>query len=1411
MNFLTILLSIYVIVLFSLFIYGNNCLLLAYLYTDKKKKEPPDPGQYPMVTIQLPVYNELYVVERLIRKVAQIDYPKDRFEIQVLDDSNDETTKIIERVVNELKGGGFDINFMHRSNREGYKAGALRDGMKSARGEFIAVFDADFLPDPNFLKKCMPYFSDKSVGMVQTRWGHINEDYSILTKALSIGIDGHFQIEQGTRYSKGLFLNFNGTAGVWRRQCIEDSGGWQDDTLTEDLDLSYRAQLRGWRLVFLDEVVSPAEVPVQINAFKRQQFRWAKGSIQCAKKLIPAVAKADITLFKKMEAILHLTYYLVHPMMVALLLLSLPLMLFTDPRLFDFNIFTLGSFGPLAMYALSQKELYTDWKSRLKYLPMLTIIGTGISVNNTYAVIEALLNKGGVFHRTPKFGIERSTDQWNIKKYRLDFPFMTILELALGVYAMIALYLAFVTGNYFLVPFIALYVLGYFYISGLTILHSSGNFFSLKKGAIIGILTLAASLRIYRAMMGDLSEDPYHHWLFADYFASSGIYSDPFGATWIFLPGYNIMASGILFLFGRDIIWLKLVNILFSLGGIYLVYLIAGKRSLWAGVLAATFLALNPFEILTSSTSYTEPLAVFFFLLTVYLLDIRKEKAAGVALLISCATRYEVWLAIPFLLIGRKVFFKNKYQALQKNSNIFFLIAPSIFFISAWLIYTFSKQSFFPGIILGRNQAVLDFEVMSGAVRKSLIGRTFDVVKYFFFSSFLVYMAGLHYAVKNIRNMLSAFAFFMITTVFLATGLGMATGSFRYFSLLIPLLCIFGGINLCGKKRLSALVVLSLVIALPFYFNLFSNLDVLYRPSKLAGEYTANATGVISNSPLPLYYSGLTAGQLLGAESIKGMGTGQAIRFLREHNVDHIIYVDSPPGNLEKIFPGINKGKNTSLLELVYDPNGWEVKYGAKKAFVYRLKFDGIFKTTGSYISSSPVISDVDGDGYGEIIAASDMLYIWKKDGNTLPGFPAKTQGLIASTPSVAYTANGAIIFVGSDDDRLYAWWYNGSEVAGFPVTTGGDIYSKPLIVDMDNDGEIEVVAGSDDGNVYAWHLDGSLVKGWPVHTKGFVSSSPVSADIHNDGNLEIIAGSWDKNLYTWYSNGSLVPGFPHETGDVIWATPRIADIDGDGSPDILVASDKVYAWNERGDMIKGFPLRTQSYIISTPLVKDIDLDGKPEIIVASDALYVYNNTLELRKVFPVYTGYYFWASPTAFDLDGDAQLEIVIGDVGGNVYAIKIDGSILRDFPKMTGGKIFASPAIGDIDNDGMMEIVAGSWDRNIYLWKVLPGGGSYQFEYRHAAETDKGAPVFHGMISSKDNGVIFLSANISGKVEKPKLHYLSDDGSWHPSPFVLSGSVRVSMIAPQKQKTVKYYIILESENVSYRLPEEGYYEIKN
>lgn len=1347
-----------------------------------------------MVTVQLPVYNELYVVERLVRRVAELDYPRDRLEVQVLDDSTDETTAIIRKCVKELSGQGTNIRLLHRSSRDGYKAGALRDGLEQAKGEFIAVFDADFLPAPDFLKRCLPYFSDAKVGMVQSRWGHVNESYSLLTRALAIGIDGHFKIEQGARCSAGLFLNFNGTAGIWRRSAIESSGGWQADTLAEDLDLSYRAQLAGWRLVFLDDVVSPGEVPVQINAFKRQQFRWAKGSIQCARKLLPGVARADLPLFRKFQAMLHLTYYAVHPMMVLLLLITLPLFFLGSSNLIYFDLFALGTFGPIFMYALSQRELYPDWKGRLKYLPMLTIFGTGISLTNTHAFFEGLFTSGGTFQRTPKFGVESSSDSWSGKRYRLSFPFSTLGEVLLGIYATVTLFFAFSRGNYLLVPFLALYAIGYFYVSGLTIIHSPPRLnVSKEKLYLLLILALAAGLRLYRASMGDLSEDPYNHWLISDYLASGigPLFSDPFGPVGLWPPLYHLFASAIILAFGQNILWLKLANVLFSLGSIFLVYLLAAHYSKSAGLLAALFLALNPLELLVSSAAYSEPMAVFFFLLSIFLLQAKRDASAGLALLLASATRYEVLLALPFL------FFARRRLA---------LILPSIFFIMAWSAYTISYQGFFPSTILHRGTEVLSFELSSGAVHESAAARGLSLASYFFLSSPLVYAAGLFFSIRNLRkSWLFPFVLSFLSLVFLATASGLLVGSFRYFSLVLPLLCIFAAAQLSGTK-LRYLVIVSLILALPFYLSLYSGLDSLYSPIVRAGVFVSNsdAQGLLSNSPMPLYYSGLPAGRLFGTSVLAGLDSSQAVSLLQQKGIDYVIYVSSPPGDLDRIFPGISNG-NASGLSLVYDPNDWEGRYGAKKAYVYRLALsEGRFKTTGSYISSSPMFADIDGDGHAEIIAASDMLYVWQSNGSSLPGFPAKTTGLIASTPSVAYSDQGAMIFVGSDDDRLYGWWHDGSVLPGFPKSTNGDVFSRPLILGN------KVFVGSDDGKVYAWYLNGSVVEGWPVATGGFVSSSPVSFDLERDGSPEILAGSWDGGLYAWHLNGSLVPGFPLRTGAAIWATPSISDVNGDGSPDILAASDRVYSWDLNGTPLPGFPFRTNSYIRASPVIRDIDSDGTPELIVASDSLYVFNSTGSLKKGWPVYTGFYFWASPFVYDLDYDSLLEIIIGDLGGNIYAFKPDGSLLSGFPKHTGGKVFASSYAGDLYNDGRAEVLAGSWDKGVYLFSVN-SSSSYPGIFPKPPNPGTGIPFLNALSSSPDNSASFVSANLSGRIDSATLFYFSDDLTWHPSPMFLSEGLYTGIVAPQRQGTVRYYLSILSDNSTYRFPKEGFYVFKD
>src|SRR5438093_5416971 len=422
----TLTLSAYFFVLIVLAVYGWHRYYLVYLYMRNRAKEPqpgPQLDPLPVVTVQLPLYNEMYVADRLIEAVCRIDYPRDRFEIQVLDDSVDETRGIAEQAVRRFAAQGIDIKYYHRTNRVGFKAGALEAGLKVARGEFIAIFDADFIPTPDFLTRLMPHFIDPGVGMVQARWGHLNQDYSLLTKIQAILLDGHFVLEHGGRNRGGRFFNFNGTAGVWRRQAIDDAGGWQHDTLTEDLDLSYRAQLRGWRFVFLPGVIAPAEVPVEMNAFKAQQHRWAKGSIQTCLKLLPRILRSNLPLGIKIEAFFHLTANFNYPLMCILSMLMFPSMVIRynmgwyEMLLIDVPLFFAATFSFCNFYVVCQREIHRDWVARIKYVPFLMSVGIGLSINNTRAVFEAIFNKHSDFARTPKYRIEGDSNDWMSKKY----------------------------------------------------------------------------------------------------------------------------------------------------------------------------------------------------------------------------------------------------------------------------------------------------------------------------------------------------------------------------------------------------------------------------------------------------------------------------------------------------------------------------------------------------------------------------------------------------------------------------------------------------------------------------------------------------------------------------------------------------------------------------------------------------------------------------------------------------------------------------------------------------------------------------------------------------------------------------------------------------------------------------------
>ena len=475
----TVFMTVYTIMLIVVSVYGLHRYGIVFLYYRHRKNTPRVAGQFedlPLVTVQLPMFNERSVARRIIEKACEIDYPKDKLQIQVLDDSTDSTVHIAQEAVREVRAKGFDIEYIHREDRTGYKAGALADGMKTAKGEFITIFDADFVPDPTILRRSIHYFTDPTICVVQTRWDHLNRNDSLLTRSQAILLDGHFAIEHVARNRSERFMSFNGTAGTWRRTAIEDAGGWQHDTLTEDLDLSYRAQLRGWRFVFLPDLTAPAELPPEMNAFKAQQFRWTKGGAQTAFKLLPRVMLSKAPLKVKVEAFFHLTCFMLHIFMLGLVLLLFPAMYIKCASgatssvwqgVFDLSVFTLATMSASIFYIASQLELFGNGFTAMKYFPVLMALGVGMSVSNTKAIFEAIMGKKSEFVRTPKYGDEgivTADETPQVRKKKRNY--LPYVEFVLGLYMVVCAIWSVVEFRAAMTtPFLVIFAFGFFYVS----------------------------------------------------------------------------------------------------------------------------------------------------------------------------------------------------------------------------------------------------------------------------------------------------------------------------------------------------------------------------------------------------------------------------------------------------------------------------------------------------------------------------------------------------------------------------------------------------------------------------------------------------------------------------------------------------------------------------------------------------------------------------------------------------------------------------------------------------------------------------------------------------------------------------------------------------------------------------------
>ncbi len=475
----TIVSNIYFIALLIVGLFSLESIYLSFKFLryGRRTKLNHNPGFEPRVTVQLPIFNELYVARRLIKAVCALEYPVDKLEIQILDDSTDETQGICRSEVQHYKNLGYNICYIHREERTGFKAGALKAGLARASGELLAIFDADFIPEPDFLRRTVIYFANDDIGMVQTRWDHLNEDYSLLTRAQAFGLTGHFVIEQNGRNAAGYFINFNGTAGIWRKKCIRDAGNWQADTLTEDLDLSYRAQLKGWKFLFLNDVVTPSELPAEINALKSQQYRWTKGAVETARKILPRLWRSKLPVHLKIHSTFHLTNNFVYPFILILAMLNLPVVLIKanvpESGLYFaiFSFFLISFTGSFIFYSISLKHIYPDWKNKLLLFPLFMSGSMGFSINNTRAVMEGLFKYKTPFIRTPKFKLTGKKGSFNGKMYHVAPDKMVIIELIMALYSSVGIVVAFYHLELGIIPFMFLFFFGFGFIGFLSIKH----------------------------------------------------------------------------------------------------------------------------------------------------------------------------------------------------------------------------------------------------------------------------------------------------------------------------------------------------------------------------------------------------------------------------------------------------------------------------------------------------------------------------------------------------------------------------------------------------------------------------------------------------------------------------------------------------------------------------------------------------------------------------------------------------------------------------------------------------------------------------------------------------------------------------------------------------------------------------
>jgi cellulose synthase/poly-beta-1,6-N-acetylglucosamine synthase-like glycosyltransferase len=907
------------------------------------------------VCVQLPIFNERYVAERVIDAVCAMDWPRDRFEVQVLDDSDDETVQIVARRVAHWNRRGIAIAQLRRGDRTGFKAGALACGLEKTEAPFIAIFDADFAPPRDFLRRIMGRFDNPRIAFAQARWGHIDENYSLFTRLQAMAIDYHFLVEQAVRSSAGYFTNFTGTAGVWRREAIDDSGGWSARTLTEDLDLSYRAQLRGWKAAYVDDLVVPEELPVSIDAYRRQQSRWATGSFQVAFRLLWPVLESDRGPAVKFQAAIHLLAYGVGPVML-LQLACYPVVLlafgasgYSVPwYVADWSIVAiLVGIAPWVGFMAAQTRRGKRWWSGAPSL-LCQFVGAGMSLNTLISLLRAT-RPGGAFIRTPKHRIVRRGQEWRDQAYvRVGDP-RALLEAAAGLAALALVPFALASGQLLIAVYSSMFAAGFVVVAALSAVDFL-EVLTLRRlgaralrrvqaawpaGALLGAVTL---LLVLAAQLPEPFEDGYGHWLIAANLASTGHLHDPlFGMEDSWLPGYHVLAAGVLHVFG---LWqlgaLKVMSALFGTATAACVYALAPNRR--QGLLAAALLVLNPVFLFTSGSAVVEPMLTAL-LSGAALAAVRgRMKVAALLGALSVVTSTKAWIWVAAVVAFALVELVRSRASTRSRAAVAYAIPALAVLVVLQLAFAPASHSVARGTI----------EVMSATARGSVAGsgvaRLLQLSGTFGLAALPLFVFGAVGAAIGLRTQVIAVwryvyvpAIVYLAAVFALVGSGVYTGSHRY---LYPALPAFALLAAAGLDRYSATVRLAAVGATALlaiaFVPVFASFGSLNDGLIAAGRATSGSPGVLlTDSPVVAFYSGKQPAEITGSRSLPADQTS-AVTWLRAHDVTTLALEDISYYRASLVFPDLARGRATAPFISIGDQKSYQVSAG-KPVYVYRL------------------------------------------------------------------------------------------------------------------------------------------------------------------------------------------------------------------------------------------------------------------------------------------------------------------------------------------------------------------------------------------------------------------------------------------------------------------------------------------